>query len=119
MADRFVPSVFISVHSRFPTKVTHLQEACHDRLGRTVDKPPTHERIEGRTGRLPGAGRVSHEMIRGDLLEGQRDQLAPVTSLRVGSEIERAVDQGRQRASDIVGDIAAIEFHISLRCRSQ
>jgi hypothetical protein len=50
MAGRFLPSVFISVHSRFPTEVTNPQEACHHKLGLTVDKPPTYERIEGSIG---------------------------------------------------------------------
>jgi hypothetical protein len=33
MAGQFVPSVFIRVHSRFPTEVTNFQEACHHELG--------------------------------------------------------------------------------------
>jgi hypothetical protein len=44
----------ISVYPRsfavpHPSTVTHLQEARHHKLGRTVDKPPMYERIEGRT----------------------------------------------------------------------
>jgi hypothetical protein len=104
MAGRFLPSVFISVHSRFPTEVTNPQEACHHKLGLTVDKPPTYERIEGSIGSedtLPILGGCRH---RGPIhpagLPTPADKHAPPQEVflieSVGSEDSRRVWPSRR-----------------------